>query len=384
MLLGAPSNTQTTSLVRWNSVVDLSVLLLFVGGLALEATTALMRSSDYGSSVLAFVGSLADTVNEVSFAQKAPRMPLPAQTTNAPGPVSRGFSVKDLWVAHTSKRAWAVRGANLDCQNGQIVMVLGDNGAGKSRLLTAIAEALVGPPRRSRTCTIVRGSISLGGTDINRWEGALLNRKVGIVLNDVRTVADQASLLSGMSLGEILDPSDVPGVRSPMNPGGREQKAVNTALQLVGLSSSLLPRLTPKLATIVTANEEELVPSPLRPRSYPLSSGEWSKLLLARTFAQCLYDNGNSLQGTLLLMDDPTAVLSEAEETRLLLALKQSGAATLMVSQRWASGRWADKIVVMKDGTIVESGTHDDLIRLGPQQSIYAAKWHAMMTASAV
>jgi ABC-type multidrug transport system fused ATPase/permease subunit len=47
-------------------------------------------------------------------------------------------------------------------------------------------------------------------------------------------------------------------------------------------------------------------------------------------------------------------------------------------SNRWATGRFADRIVVMKDGAIVETGTHAELLNRGPQLSIYAAKWHAM------
>ena len=77
-------------------------------------------------------------------------------------------------------------------------------------------------------------------------------------------------------------------------------------------------------------------------------------------------------------MDDPTVLLSEVEEARLLKDLRRTGAATVMSTNKWATGRFADTIVVVKDGAIVESGTHNELIARGPQQSLYAAKWHAM------
>mmetsp|Transcript_5349 Transcript_5349/g.9282 ORF Transcript_5349/g.9282 Transcript_5349/m.9282 type:complete len:242 (-) Transcript_5349:24-749(-) len=236
------------------------------------------------------------------------------------------------------------------------------------------------PPRNSRSTNKVRGTVSLGGVEVSRWDSTLLKKRIGLVLNDVRTITDTAEFLSGLTIEEILDPMDGPLQTS--SPGSREHHAMNTALQMVGLSSSLLPRLTTKLATVVTANEAELAPSPLRPRCYALSPAEWSKLLLARVLTQALYDHGSqsSLQGTVLLLDDTTIFMSEVEEARLLRTLKRSGAATVMTSHKWASGRWADQIVVVKDGAIVERGTHEDLLRLGPQQSFYAAKWQTMLT----
>jgi ABC-type hemin transport system ATPase subunit len=142
------------------------------------------------------------------------------------------------------------------------------------------------------------------------------------------------------------------------------------------------------LSTVITANEEDLHPSPLRPRSTVLSPAEWSKLILAKVIVQTISDNDNaaastdkvenSLTGSVLLLDDATVLLSEVEEAKVLRELRQTGAATVLTSNKWATGRFADRIVVMKDGAIVESGTHNELIARGPQQSLYAAKWHAM------
>ena len=119
-----------------------------------------------------------------------------------------------------------------------------------------------------------------------------------------------------------------------------------------------------------------------------LSPAEWSKLILAKVIAQTIHDNDNaaassdkvenSLIGSVLLLDDPTVLLSEVEEAKLLRQLRQTGAASILTTNKWATGRFADRIAVVKDGAIVENGTHDELIARGPQQSLYAAKWHAM------
>jgi ABC-type glutathione transport system ATPase component len=119
-----------------------------------------------------------------------------------------------------------------------------------------------------------------------------------------------------------------------------------------------------------------------------LSPAEWSKLILAKVLAQTIYDNDNAaastdkiencMVGSVLILDDPTVQLSEVEEAKVLKDLRQTGAATILATNKWATGRFADHIVVVSDGSIVESGTHNELISRGPQQSLYAAKWHAM------
>ena len=129
-------------------------------------------------------------------------------------------------------------------------------------------------------------------------------------------------------------------------------------------------------------------PTSLKPRSAVLSPGEWSKLILARVLAQTIYDNDNalasndkidkSLVGSILLLDEPTAMHSEVDEGQLLRDLRLTGAATVLTTNKWATGRFADQICVVKNGSIVEMGSHNQLIARGPQQSLYAAKWHAM------
>jgi ABC-type hemin transport system ATPase subunit len=159
-------------------------------------------------------------------------------------------------------------------------------------------------------------------------------------------------------------------------------------VQMTGLYKTLLARLPSKTATIFTANEEDLRPTSLKPRSTLLSPGEWSKMMLARVLAQTIYDNDNalasndkienSLMGSILLLDEPTTMYSEVDEGELYRDLRLTGAATVISTNKWATGRFADQICVVKNGAIVEMGSHNELIARGPQQSLYAAKWQAM------
>jgi len=338
---------------------------------------------DIKASFIGFLRSVASTVSDIGRPQQQ-TMQL-AATTN---PMA-GLVVKDLWVAHTAKRAWAVRGAGFACRNGEVVIVLGDDGSGKTRLLTSLVESMVAPPRRALSSTRVRGAITLGGLDVSKWDRPQLKKRLGVVLNDVRTVADMARVFGGVALEEILEPVDGLKSADPSHqPGAREKAAVHLGLKITGLYDSLLPRLPTKLSTIVTANEEDLRPSPLRPRYHVLSPSEWAKLLLTQAVAQAIFDNDNSvgsndriensLVGSLLLLDDASVLLSETEEASLLRELRSTGAATILTSNKWATGRLVDRILVMKDGVLVESGTHNELLARGPQHSLYASKWYQM------
>ena len=110
--------------------------------------------------------------------------------------------------------------------------------------------------------------------------------------------------------------------------------------------------------------------------------------MLARVLAQTIYDNDNalsssdtienSLLGSVLLLDEPTTMHSEVDEGQLYKDLRLTGAATVISTNKWATGRFADHICIVKNGAIVEAGTHNELLARGPQQSLYASKWHAM------
>ena len=382
------AQSSTSWLLRWESLFDVGIVLLVTQVLVWNALLSSTMARDDQGPVGLFLKSLANAVQERSKLLNAPPADLQMQAAVSPG---SGIVVKDLWAAHTTKRAWAVRGANFSCRSGEVLVILGDDSAGKSRLLTTLSEAIASPPPRAHTTTKVRGTITLGGLDVTKWDNRQLQNRLGLLLNDVRTISDFGQVLSGLSLEEILEPTGgVRGFESSQNLGPSDRACMMLALKMTGLYSTLFPKLPSKLNTVVTTNEEDMRPSPLRPHSQILSPAEWSKLLLARVLAQAVYDNDNaigtndkiekSLVGTLLVLDDPTLYFSEVEEAQLIQDLRQSGAATVLTCSRWASGRYADRIAVVKNGAIVETGTHAELLNRGPRQSVYAAKWNAMTT----
>jgi ATP-binding cassette subfamily B protein len=86
-----------------------------------------------------------------------------------------------------------------------------------------------------------------------------------------------------------------------------------------------------------------------------LSGGEWQKIALARAYIR---------DAQVLILDEPTAALdarAEYEAFNRFAALVRDRMA-ILISHRFSTVRMADRIIVLQGGTIVEGGTHDELV----------------------
>ena len=98
-----------------------------------------------------------------------------------------------------------------------------------------------------------------------------------------------------------------------------------------------------------------------------LSGGQWQKLALARAFVR--------QEAQILLLDEPTAALDPRSECDFYLRFVElaEGKTTILITHRLASVRMADRILVLKDGHLIEDGTHQELLQLGGE---YTALWN--------
>ncbi len=171
-----------------------------------------------------------------------------------------------------------------------MILVLGDVSSGKTRLLTAIAEAIATPPKRSRSTILVQGKIKVGGVELNQWDRPVIMRKMGIHLNDARSISTFSQLNSGSSLAGILRPID-----KEVSPSLRDRvfnNAIDLASKMSGVSTSLFPKLQSKLSTRITVYDDELSRSS---DLHTLSASEWSLIYLTKVIAQAIATNDNPL-----------------------------------------------------------------------------------------
>jgi ATP-binding cassette subfamily B protein len=89
-----------------------------------------------------------------------------------------------------------------------------------------------------------------------------------------------------------------------------------------------------------------------------LSGGEWQKIALARAYLR---------EAQLLILDEPTAALDARAEYEVFLRFSElvAGRMAVLISHRFSTVRMADRIIVLKDGGVVEEGTHDELVASG-------------------
>jgi ATP-binding cassette subfamily B protein/subfamily B ATP-binding cassette protein MsbA len=212
---------------------------------------------------------------------------------------------------------------NLAIPRGKTVALVGASGSGKSSL----ADLLVGlyAPTKGR---IMVDGVDLAGFDLISWQ-----QKLGVVGQD--TFLFNASLRDNIAFG-YPQASD------------RQIEAAAEQAQAAGF----IRDLPEGFATLVGE------------RGYRLSGGQRQRISLARALLR---------KPELLILDEATSALDSHSEQLVQQALKRGpDQCTLVIAHRLSTIREADQIVVLDHGQIVETGSHEELLKL---QRYYAALW---------
>jgi ATP-binding cassette subfamily B protein len=218
----------------------------------------------------------------------------------------------------------ALKKVRIDAAPGQMTAILGAPGSGKSTIVNLLP----------RFYDVTEGSISIDGTDIRDVTLQSLRRNVGMVQQDVYLFS--ASIRDNIAYGAVkASPEDV-------------------------IRAAKIAQLHDHIMTLSKGYDTWV-----GERGVTLSGGQRQRLSIARTIL---------LDPPLLILDDSTSSV-DVETERLIhraMTAVMQGRTTFVIAHRLSTVREADLILVLRDGEIVEQGTHRDLIgRGGIYQDIY-------------
>ena len=231
-------------------------------------------------------------------------------------PEKRDIEIIDLSFSYSgSEREMAVRGINLTIPACKVTAIVGESGCGKTTLIKLLQGFY--PP--------TRGSIKVGGVDLERinphvWRGA-----TGSVMQD-------SYLFSDTIAGNIS-----------VDPEKTDMEKIRHAARMARIDS-FVESLPLRYDTIIGME------------GHGVSQGQRQRILLARA----IYKNPEYL-----FLDEATNALDAVNEAEIMTNLNRfyEGRTVVISAHRLSTVRHADNIIVMKDGVIAESGTHESLIR---------------------
>ena len=221
------------------------------------------------------------------------------------------FAFEDVTFAYHGGGAPALHNITFSAQRGETVGILGGTGSGKTTLISLLP----------RYYPASRGTVRLAGQDVNRIPAEELRERVAVV-------PQKAVLFKGTIRSNLL--------------WGRGDASDEELLQAARIAQ----------AEDVIAAKGGL-DAEIAQEGKNLSGGQRQRLTIARALVR---------RPEVLILDDSSSALDYATDARLRKALSALDATVIVVSQRIASVRHADKIVVLDDGGMAGIGSHEELL----------------------
>jgi ATP-binding cassette subfamily B protein len=243
-----------------------------------------------------------------------------ARTGPRPGD---GIRFEQVEFTYPGAATPALTGVDLHVRPGMSLALVGQNGSGKTTLIKLL----------TRLYTPTRGRILLDGLDLNDWDEAVLRRRIGVIFQDFARYQ--------MLVGENIGAGDVRAFDD-------EARWRSAAAQ--GLAADFVERLPSGYRTQLGKWFKE---------GRELSGGQWQKIALARAFMRNEAD--------ILVLDEPTAAIDAGAEAEVFEHFREltRHRIAIVISHRFSTVRMADQILVLDDGRIVESGSHEELMARG-------------------
>ncbi len=237
------------------------------------------------------------------------------------------ITFENVSFCYKGQSTYALKNISLTIRSGEKLAVIGENGAGKTTLIKLL----------TRCYEPTEGRILLDGIDIRKYRYDQYMELFSAVFQDYKLFA--ITLMQNVALAKEKT---------------ADKSHIESILCNVGLSS-LLDSLNNGVDTPVYKQFDE--------SGFEPSGGEGQKIALARA----IYKNA-----PIVILDEPTAALDPRAEYEIYQQFDKltAGKTAVYISHRLSSTRFCDRIIVLKNGKIVENGTHNTLINI--KNSVYS------------
>lgn len=237
--------------------------------------------------------------------------------------------LEDVSFAYPSSQKNAVQDVNLTIRKGETIAVVGENGSGKSTLVRLLTGIYL--PKKGR---VLHNNIS---TDVINSQN--LFKGISGVFQKFQKY--QLCLSDNIKISEME---------------GSQSDTANIENAVIQSGIVLNENAFPDGYKTMLSKEFGGV---------DLSGGQWQKIAIAR---------GLYRKHEIIILDEPTAAIDPIEETKIYERFAEiaKDKTAVIVTHRLGSVKFANRIVVMKDGEIVGTGTHDELIESCP---LYSYMW---------
>ena len=209
-----------------------------------------------------------------------------------------------------------LKNISFEARPGDTVAIVGQTGAGKSTLTKLV----------NRTYDITDGEVLIDGVNVREWSLQSLRSQISTIEQDIflfsRTIAEN------ISFGTTEEVT-----RAQIEQAAREAQAHEFIINL-----------------------PEGYDTVIGERGVTLSGGQRQRLAIARAFMT---------NPRILILDDSTSAIDSATEDQIQRAMRRvlEGRTTLLITHRLSQIRWADRILVLRRGELVDQGTHDELLQ---------------------
>ncbi|NNE26086.1 MAG: ABC transporter ATP-binding protein [Saprospiraceae bacterium] len=258
-------------------------------------------------------------------------------TQSMPARIEEGFTISNLGFKYPKTDKWVIRNVNFKIRAGEKMAFVGENGAGKTTLIKLLL----------RFYEPTEGEILLDGIPIKHFEKNAYQKFFGVIFQDF--VKFDLTIRENIAVGEITEIDNQTRIEDAAEKSLAEQVVAE------------LPKgYDQQLGRRFKSGKD-------------LSGGQWQKIAIARAYMK---------DAKVLILDEPTSALDARAETEAFKRFTKLtvGKTAVIVSHRFSTVRIADRILVLKDGGVLELGTHDELMNNGKLYSelfnLQAAGYH--------